>query len=385
MGGMAAVLDNLDAAATGQIFQLSSQATSFINWVNAQGDSAWEQGWDPAGNPVFTTLPMPGQEGFLLQTVPVPDQQVVAGEIPPQGFSWNGQSYNIVGTITATLSYTNFPLWTVEVPLGLLEAYPIAQLAGLAWSSLFVPIVTAFKKGVQASLRGATGVTTTEEAGDVAGDAATEAVVDGEIVGDATLDLVTGGVALVGLVILVAIPFLLFHHKVTINHNFKIYNLTDQDLFFSVKVDGGSMTLGPADPGPQPWPYQVPATSTSAPPGIAEVQVAHEADLAMVSDSHGDLVTKIALGFRAAGSGADPATLGTLRFEVTKNSKTLQLNDTALQQTYQGAEDQLQLAPMLNGQLFELTATYDPAGDPGPQETGKSTYATHSLVVLFNL
>lgn len=354
------------------MFSISAGATAFFDWLNEQGPAAWTQGTDSLGNPTFVTQPY---QDYQLSALPNTDSTVVNGNQNPQQFQFDGESYNIVGTVTTTLAYKNDPVWSLAAPVGLIETVP---LANLAWSSLLAPIGSAFVKGIQACVSSAPTVGSTAEASTAAETAAEAAVVDGEVVGDSIVDVATGGVALVGLVVLLAIPFLLRRPKPTIYHNVNVYNLTPYPFQFQVLPQNGTqLTLAPAEVAP----YSLGGITWESPPGGAPVQVAHEASVALTNS--GEAVCIVIF------EGLDMV-LGA-QFNITRGSQKLSvigalgpnitLKFPQVEATYGSAATVANTAWSSN---FTITATYGDADghSPAPVSGASNAYVANSTVVL---
>ncbi len=381
-----------DGSTTTRVFDIANKATEFYDWLKDQDASVWVQGEDASGHPVFTAA-NPKMPHYKLVVAAAPDQAVISGQEAPDGFTWGGQSYNVVGTSTAMFTYDEQPVWQLSAALGLLVAYPVAKLAGLAWSSLLVPIGRAFARGVQSCVQSAsTGVDSVAAAGTAADEAAEDAAFSGEVVGDAALDLVTGGVALIGIVVLLAIPFLFRRRPKKVYHNVKIYNLTARDVTVQVLTTGNSaVNLGPVGSAPVEskdgtpkqggTPALIPGSSLDdgGDPDLTPVTVAHEADFSVVStDDKGNLHYYFLLTSSAA-----PGSQMEVELVLNPSHSAASMSAGVTVGSYQGGA-----VSVGGGRLSTLDAspigaslsvTFDHSK---PQEVSKDTYVSSSLIVI---
>ncbi len=275
----------LQAAGGGpaELFQIQNQVAEFTKWIKRAGQGAWQQ-LTRQGNPIYVASN--GPMSMVLDSVP--NTSVIEGKTPPSQFNWNGQNYNIVGSLTGTLSYNQQPLWVVEAPLALAEAVPVQILTQIAWSGLIQPLLEGFWNGVSSCFSGAVDATSLEDAAAVAADAAADAAVDDAIIeGVAVVSLEAGAAALVALAVLIAIPIvlsLLLHPSF---QNLIVYNLTPYDIMWRLTyVDYGLMTMAPiVGQDATQFNAVIPAISTISPPGLKPVRVAHQASFSFASGS----------------------------------------------------------------------------------------------------
>lgn len=267
---------------TAAYFANQNQIAKFTSWVNDGG--AWVMGTDDHGNPTYFADDGAGTT-MVLATVPATD--AINGAAPPTGFSWDGQNYNMAGTLTGTLSYNQQQLWTIEVPLGLAEAIPITVLAGYAWGGLVQPLLTGFWNGVVSCFSGAAEASTLAEAGEAAAVAATDAAVEAVVVEGAAVSMTAGVGALVGLAVLIALPFVIDVILHPSFQNLMVYNLTPFDMTWSLAfVNEGTMTMAPIiGKDDTDFDYDIPAMGTLTPPGLQPVNIAQEASFSFASES----------------------------------------------------------------------------------------------------
>lgn len=356
--------------------RLQYRLHDFTRWLNANVATAWEEGADTAGSPTFTA----GHDGMQIQLAVL--------QAPPAapGFTWNGRTYQIAGTLTGTVTYRNQPLWVVTVPLGLDEAVPIAVLSSFAWSGLVAPLLRGFWTGVKACFGGGAEAGSLDAAAAVAAEAAGEAAVDAAVIEGATVSLAVGAAAFAGLVVLIAIPIGLAFLVHPSAHNLLVYNLTAYDLAWELAyLFEGDLNLCP------PGEKRLPAQSRLTPPGLAPVTVAHQANLRFVSGSdwHG-------LGYLLSYTFTDPATgkavgQGAALFDVPwsgDNSLYAALGDDTYDERFykkhHNSEKKTRMAARatVGGSTVELTVTFDYL--KGKHRTDGSKSYTYSSLAVFD-
>lgn len=373
---------------TASVFDALNQTSSLFGWVQDAPASAWTSGTDAQGNPTLTAAQ--GSTRVTIQSA-VAVQQTPSTPTAGQ-FSWNGTNYNVVGTLTATLSYDEQPTWVVQVPLALAEAYPVVQLSGIVWSQVLRPLLTGFINGIRSCFASAAGVTSEAEAAGAAEAAADEAAIDGAVVADAEVSLVAGPAALVGLVVLLALPFILGALLHPTYHSLAIYNLTPYDVTWQLFLMEGAVNAEPTTGSGSPQPETlVPAMSQYAPPGITPVPVAHQASFSFASTSEVE-----GLGYAMALTLADP-TSGAVVGQAALAFDVPYWGDNSLVASwgpigdpddyYSNMEGQLEqltftVPTTIGGQGVALTVTYDALDGEQPVPGGQSAYAYNSLAVL---
>lgn len=263
--------------------------TNFTSYLNELGDAAWIADTDENGNPVYFAEQRGGDGNVLYLTLATqPDTDVLDGTTPPQQFTCDGQTYNIVGTITGTFSYNEEPNWYVEAPVAVIDLFPVGALLKIGWSNLISPCLTGFWNGVKTCFsKGAEA----ENIGDVdatAADAAEDAAVDGaEVAEDTTVSMVCGGLAFAGAAVLIAIPIILQAIAHQTYQTTTLYNLTPYDIDWSLGyLNEGVMNAAPVmGQGSSTLNPLIPAMTDSAPPGLQPVQMATEANFSFASTS----------------------------------------------------------------------------------------------------
>lgn len=378
-------------SATAAYFADQNRVASFAAWVNARGPGAWVASSDEHGSPTYTADDGAGTRMVLCAQ---PAAEAIAGTAPATGFEWNGQTYDVAGTMTGTLTYEQQQLWTIEVPLGLAEAVPVTLLASYAWAGLVQPLLTGFWNGVVSCFSGAAEATTLAEAGTAAAEAATEAVVDAVVVEGAAVSMTTGVGALAGLAVLVALPFVLDVILHPSFQNLMVYNLTPFDMTWTLAfVNEGTMTMAPiVGEGDTDFDYEIPAMGNVAPPGLQPVQMAREASFSFAS---GSLVR--GLGYVLSLALTDPADgdapVGTVSAMIDvpwsgANSLAVAIDDGADGATFyaqtSGQHEETSMA--VGGQFGSLpataTITYDYLTGEHRTASGSDAYSYNSLLVV---
>lgn len=316
-------------AGTQTYYQDQVVLDNFTVWLAGQGSEAWIADTDDNGNPCYFAVQVGGTNNEMVApSKPVtsyrelmeldeqnsiyvvlqtnPDANVIAGTQPAPGFTWNGQSYNMVGTITGTFSYNQQPTWYVEVPVGLADTVGIGILAKLGWSSFVSPLITSFWTGIKKALSSGSEATDLEGVEAATGDAVDAAATEGAEVGEnVAVDVISGATAFCGIAILVAIPIILDIIAHPSYHTLTVYNLTPYDLRWTIGyqnegvmnaapvMGSGSTTLNPL----------IPAESNGAPPGLKPVDIAYEGSFSFASTSQYE-----GLGYVMAYTLTDPKT-----------------------------------------------------------------------------
>jgi len=379
--------------ATKALFNQQNELSGFYTWLKSQPQSAWTQGTDAAGNPTYSIA----QGACAVQVASVVNPPAGgssgSGSAPAASgqFQWNGGSYNVVGTLTTTITYNEAPVWHIEAPLGLATAYPIIQLGGVVWSSLLRPILTGFLNGVRSCFSSAASVTSEAEAAEAAETAADEAAVEGEVVADAEVSLVAGPAALVGLVLLVALPFIvgaLIHPSY---HNLAIYNLTPYNITWTLYLQEGAISAAPTTAsGSNSYNTSIPAMSNFAPPGITPVPVAHQASFSFASTSEVKGLGYV-IGFQLTDAQGAEVQTGAMAFDVPfwgDNSLMASFGPIGDPSDYysamEGEHTQLSLgaAAATPGGVLNLTVTYDALSGEQTMPNGQSGYLYNSVAVF---
>src|SRR5512140_2656216 len=218
---------------------------------------------------------------------------VVKGTAAPTTYEHNGQTYNIVGSIEHTIAFDGISAWSVTMPLMLISLVPASFLSKVAYKNFLKPIISSMYKGIRKALRTEVSKSFDAMALEAAADvAAAEATLTEEVIAeaavDATLSLETGGLALIGVVALIALQIaagLLFHPSY---HGLLIYNFTEYALEWGPPhVNEGKITLEPVTDttGDTPLRTLPPMSKSSPSKFIAPVNTASMAEGNLYSDS----------------------------------------------------------------------------------------------------
>lgn len=372
--------------ATAQYFQEQNLAYHFTNYIKELDENAWIWSEDLKGNPVVFTAQQSGDNTITMTLRPVADENVAQGKTQPEQFSWEGKNYNIVGTITATLAYNEQPLWYVQVPLGLVEAFPIGRLAKLAWSGLVKPMLRGFWIGIRqcfsAGARAAAGA-----AVEVAEAAAGEAEVVGEeVAGDVVVSMSVGAVAFTVMVVLIAIPIIIEIIAHPSFHNIKLYNLTPYNITWKDPyLDTTAMNIAPKDT------KCIPAISSFRPqPDIKPVETAYEAGYSFASES-----TLKGIGWAMLYNLTDPKNSNEEIAEAAVGFDLPFAGDNSLYCSFgkvenlenfynkmEGKHKQLKYETTLTDRNIKLTVTYDYLSGKHPSPSGQNLYYYNTMIVF---
>jgi len=275
--------------ATSTFFQNQNVGQNFTNYVGTAGQSAWIASTDETtGNPVYFAAQQSGANSQAMVVQANIDQNAISSNTPSGSFSYNGQNYNILGSLEMTISYNTTPQWYFQAPLAVAEAYPFMKLTGIAWSSLLKPLLQRAANGVS-SLFGNRNVP--ENGGDIANagdDAAGDIAGDGIQAGEGiTIDIAAGLGALGGMAVLVGLPVLLEALAHSTTHNLQVYNLTPYNITWSIAAQPhGTNNLAPTSSASATTPdYVIAGAHSYAPPGITPVPCAVNAAFGFVSQS----------------------------------------------------------------------------------------------------
>lgn len=283
----ASILSAADSGAgTATYIQNQTVLNNFTSFINQLGDAAWATSTD-ANGPVYFAEQQGSDGNMIYLTLStVPDTDVLNGSSAPPRFTYEGQTYNIVGSITGTFSYNEEPSWYVDAPLAVVELVPIAALAKIGWSNLASPVLTGFWGGIKKCFSSGAEADGLAEVDGVAADAAADAAVDGaEVAEDTTLSMVAGGLAFAGVAVLVAIPIVLDMIQHVTYQTTTLYNLTPYDIDWTLGyLNEGVMNAAPVTgQGSTTLNPLIPAMTMSAPPGVTPVMMASEAGFSFTS------------------------------------------------------------------------------------------------------
>ncbi|GLV53317.1 hypothetical protein KDH_01720 [Dictyobacter sp. S3.2.2.5] len=380
---------------TATFFQKQYALKRFVAWVNAGGAAVWTASTDNQGNPIFSAQQPNSPLRMQLSTLPA--QQVLHGQQPPHQFTFQGKSYNVVGSLTGTLSYSTDPLWYVEVPLGVAEIVPISQLASIAWAGLVRPLLQGFLNGIRSCFTALTeaGEVTAEVTADAAAAAAEDAAVDAVVVEDVAVSMTAGVAAFAGIALLAAIPIIIELLAHSSYHSIKLYNLTDYDITWSLPYfDEGVLSAAPVTAQEaSSYNFVIPARSLYSPdPTIPPVPVVHEADFSFVSTSDfKGIGYAMPFAFTPPDQPKNVLATTALLFDVPwAGDNSLYVTFTPQQDLarfyseFEGKNTLTQMRSLhsVQGQPITATLTYDYLNSEHPGPDGQSGYIYNSLVVF---
>jgi hypothetical protein len=278
------------ASGTAAFFSAQNQLAGLITWINEQGDSAWIESTDANGNPVFFAEQTGA--GTASQSVIVssafanvidPTSMAADDDTGQTGFTWQGQDYQVVGSINLTTSWNNNTQRVVTIPVGVLTAIGASGLAGYAWAGLVKPLLQGVVAGIKSCFSAAPEVATAADAAEAAGDAADAAGVDAAAVGEASVSMAVGAAAFAGMIVLAAVPFIIGALEHPTSQALKVYNLTPYTLTWSLPyIDDGTMNVCPGTGGTDNTTNpNIPGLMSMSPGnGITPVEVYSEGDFA---------------------------------------------------------------------------------------------------------
>jgi hypothetical protein len=425
--------DIMAAAAGGQataaFFTEQNQLYQFVQYVNGVGQGAWISSTDPDGNPCMIAILEGGTQEDTISMVVTGDavpgvfdtSQAAAVETPPTdpriqaiiaaayqnrpspnrhrysrltgdqgagGFTWAGGNYNIVGSITTTVVYDKTPAWYLTAPIGIASAVGQGVLANVAWPTLLGPLFRATLTGLQYACRGI--VAMSVRMLPVIAAEACEAVTAAGIAAGFAFS-VTGGLAVVGIVILIALPIILGLVMHESSQTLRFYNLTLYDVQWSLAdVAYGILSSGPTSSVGSPDFLSVIPAGHYITVGQTQTLVYREADFTWGSDSqihgiqyilaltitdpanNGQLVANAAIAFDIPWAG-DNSLVATF----SPPSNITDLYDDTQQEVSEAATQAL-----ANGKTLTLTVTYDYLDGEHTLPGGAEGYTYNSLTVL---
>lgn len=376
---------------TADFFQGQNVANNFSAWLSTAGQNAWIESIDETtGNPVWFAAQGSGSNSQYLTVNSTIDTHSIQSGTPSGSFTWQGQNYNIVGTLTMTMGYDTTPQWYFQAPLAVVETYPFLKLGGIVWSDVLKPVLSRAVTGVKSCFAARASATSEVEMVDMGNNAANQVAGQGIQAGeDLTIDLVAGGAAFAGLVVLAGLPILLdaLAHQTT--HSVQVYNLTGYNLTWKLAcIPHGTMNLAPtAASGSQQYDYLIQAMTSYAPPGITPVDCAQNASFGFASLS-GYTGMSYVLTFTVTdpGTGNTVDTINVM-FDVPysgNNSVSLSsgvLSDPEAWYGQQAGVNQ-SVSQSVSGSVVKATATYDYLSGEHPGPGGEDQYIYNSLLVF---
>ena len=381
-------------AATAGFFAAQNAISLLVTALN-NGSAGWVQATDSSGNPTWAaSLPVTG--GVIAVTLATaPDTDVISGTTTPPSFQWEGNSYNIVGSFSGTVTYNDNAIWTIQVPVGLYSAVAATALGSYAWSGLVSPLLNGFCQGVKSCFAQADNIESAEDAAAASEDAAGEAAVDETVAEGAEVSLESGGAAFIAIVVIVAVQYLLAKLDHTTYHYLRVYNLTPYQITWQPPViddDEATMISMPVSgDGSGSYDYVIPALSSTTPPGGQSVDVASEASFAFASTSgYEGFAYVLLLGLSDVASGnalAESSALFDLPWGAHNSlyGSFENLDPESLFENWDGVLKQTEYSTdvsLADGNVVTMTMTYDYISGEQPAPNGQSAYLYNSLLVF---
>jgi hypothetical protein len=379
-------------AATSAFFQ----AYNGIQQLNA-AIAANPNIWQPSGVASATQQAKVASAGGAQLVVAVNLDQAGAPASAPPAFTFNGQSYDVVGSTQIYYTSGNFD-WLSTAAVGLVgyaTQSMVSSLVQSAMSSLVSAgnaatssVADAAAAGGSAEVGGADAAAT--EAAGAGGDAVAGGAAVAEGVGLAAMaGLFIGLIAAAAVVYLIE-EFIL--HVTT--HRVTVVNLTDYPITWSIAYNSeGNLTSAPSMPvGQSPsegytTAYVIPGQQSSAPPGDVAVPVYSMADFQFTSaNSYSGLGYVMQFAFTdGSGNAYAPACMFDLPF-TGDNSMATTFAAQNWSQWYsdnEGGNTALSNSSSSANGVFTITSTYDfndgEHSDPTGQNTG---YFYNSVIVI---
>ncbi|MFS8146396.1 hypothetical protein [Rhizobium sp. BR 249] len=266
-----------------QFFAQQNFAANLITDVNS-GVLNWIADTDDNGNPMYFTAIQDGNGNSMYLEVTTSQAPASQPYTAP-----DGQSYDVIGSFHATLSWNDDTMWDVNVPLGITSGLGALLLEYYAWSSFIKPVLEGVLSGIKSLCSAASDCVS---AGDVAA-ASTAAESSSEVAGEsigegATISMTAGACCFAGAALLIALPFILSAIEHPTGQSVKVYNLTPYTLTWQAPyTDDCSMTQFPVlSDGSNNPDYTIAAPSVITPPGGQSVTTYHEGDFAFQSTSN---------------------------------------------------------------------------------------------------
>jgi hypothetical protein len=420
--------------ATAAFFTEQNQLYQFVQYVNGAGQAAWISSTDADGNPCMIAILEGGTQEDTISMVVTGDavpgmfdtSQAAAVETPPTdpriqaiiaaayqnrpspnrhrysrltgdqgagGFTWAGGNYNTVASITTTLVYNDTPAWYLTVPLGLASTVGTYVLRGVIWSALLGPILRGLVVGLEYLFQGLVGLLPAGSAAQVLAAITARACLattqNGALAG--VTFSITGGLAVAGVVVLIALPIILGLVMHESSQTLRFYNLTLYDIQWTLaNIVYGVLSSGPASSVGSPFVLSVIPAGQYITMGQTQTLVYREADFSWASNSqihgiqyilaltitdpanNGALVANAAIAFNIPWSGEN-----SLAATFSPPSDITDLYNSTQQELSEAATQAL-----ANGQTLTLTVTYDYLDGEHPLPSGQPAYTYNSLVVL---
>lgn len=374
-------------SATSEYFATKNQIFNIASGLNNNTVSWVQTTTKEGGQPAYFAQLGTGSDAIYLSLASNIDQAAVTGAAPTQQFTWNGQSYNVVGSIQLSYSAGSYG-WVTNFITGV-----VGTASWPAMTSVITKLVSNALLGTNQSLgqldfsgQNAINVGELDEAG-------TNGLLSEDAIAEisAAWGCFLGPIAAVGITVLVQE---LLHYT---QHSFTIVNLTSYDVTWAnvYSATGSEMTLGPvtsASTGTTPdyvTDYVIPGGQESGPPALNPQFVNSDADFQFTT----------ATGFTGLGyvftlsftdTSANASYTATFMFDLPwmgENSLAATFDSAGDPATWysenEGANRVVSLTAKSSDGLYQLTLTYDllSGEQPGPGNAGTG-YFYNSLVVL---
>lgn len=407
------------AAASGEGTQAYYQdqvvLDNFVLWLAAQGDAAWIADTDDNGNPCYYAVQVGGANNemvapskpvtsyrelmeldeqnsiyLILQTTP--DTAAINGTQPPTGFTWDGTTYQMGGTITGTFSYNQQPSWYIQVPVGIADTVGLGILSRVAWKTFISPLLNSFWTGIKKALSSGSEATDLEAVEEASADAVDAAATTGADVGEGVaVDVVAGATVFCGMAVLVAIPFVLDAMAHPSAHTLTVYNLTSYDLTWTIGYQNeGAMNAAPVvSQGSTTINPVIPAQGNSAPPGLEPVTTSYSGIFGFASTSGYE-----GLGYVMSYTLTDPETKDVVAtaagmWDVPfsgQNSLYATFDPgTDFQAIYddnQNVNEVTQMAVTSSSPAIDFSVTFDYLSGKHPTPSGQEAFTYNSVAVF---
>lgn len=218
-----------------------------------------------------------------IEVTPTLDHDVISGKTPPQGFDWNGVSYNIIGVITMPLTIDKQTNWEIVLPVGISGALGVGILSTLAWKVVLGPVMEAAVNMLKGCFRRVV-ADSAEEIGEdtaltISEGAAEDGAIEGAEAGTSTVSVALGATAAIGAVVLISVVFVAKWLSHISYHYLKVYNLTGYTLTWGLPYySAGGIALAPTNGQKDQYSYTIAPTMDNKPPTGNPQLMSSEAD-----------------------------------------------------------------------------------------------------------
>lgn len=274
-----ALLQNADG--TEQFFAQQYFVANLINDVNS-GAIDWIADTDDNGNSMYFAAVQDNSGNTMYLTL-TSSQPPPSNSDLPQYTAPDGNTYDVIGSFHATLSWNNNTVWAVTVPVGVISGTGSMILTYYAWDSFMKPMLQGLLSGIKTLCSYAPGCSSAADVSAASGAAEDGAeVADASIGEGATISMTAGVFCFGGAALLIALPFILSAVEHPTGHDVKVYNLTPYTLTWQQPyTDDCTMTQFPvASDGSNDPDYVISGPTVIAPPGGQSITTYHEGDFA---------------------------------------------------------------------------------------------------------